>query len=460
MAQNALDYFLHALGALFRMRRIYASGTKQVLHTARQASQKLAEWKRPVRITFLGNDTIVEDRRIENLPASFRALFQSLRQLGFEGLQIGADAGEDDLIAWIEYVVSRGRPPYRSSKIIAGSLKLETGADSGSVLTRAVTGYMGFLAEAQEVLSDLQSKKPDGLVRAREVVCAIVARLAVGRELFEPIREMKNFDDYTFTHALNVCVLSSALAQALQVSDEMVNAIAMAALCHDLGKREVPKEILNKNGPLTPEQWTLMQRHPSCGARLLLEIPGVASANPLLPVVAYQHHMGANQSGYPKAQRSLPQHALHFASFLVAIADIYDALRTVRPYRPALSVAKTSTILVKDALAGKLHQEYVSKFLSLLNVLSPGRRVVLSDGSSAIIVETHTGHPLFPIVRDEHGAFRDLSEPSASTISEIQEESTTSLIGTDGERPTSNPGPRTIVPSADTRQQQVLRPLG
>lgn len=427
MAQKALDYFLHSLGALFRMRRIYASGTKQVLQSARQASQKLVEWGRPVRITFLGSDTIVEDRRIENLPASFRALFQSLQQLGFESVQIEADAGEDDLTAWIENVVSRGRPPYRGSKIVAGSLKLERRADPDSVLTQAVTGYMGFLAEAQEVLSDLESKKPEGLVRAREVVCAIVARLAVGRELFEPIREMKNFDDYTFTHALNVCVLSSALAQALQVSDEIVSAIAMAALCHDLGKKEVPKEILNYNGPLTPEQWLLMQRHPSCGARLLLDIPGVESANPLLPVVAYQHHIGTNQSGYPKVQKNLPQHTLHFASHLVAIADVYDALRTVRPYGPAFSVTKTATILIKDALAGKLHMEYVSRFLSLLNVLTPGRRVLLSDGSSGMIVETHTGYPLCPIVSDEHGQIRDLSKPSAPTISEVKEESTGDL---------------------------------
>jgi HD-GYP domain-containing protein (c-di-GMP phosphodiesterase class II) len=377
-----------------------------------------------VRITFLGNDTIVEDRKIETLPVSFRALFQSLQQLGFESVQIEADTGEDDLTAWIENVVSKSRTPYRSSKIVAGSLKLERRVEPDSVITRAVTGYMGFLAEAQEVLSDLESKKPEGLVRAREVVCAIVARLAVGRELFEPIREMKNFDDYTFTHALNVCVLSSALAQALQVSDEMVSAIAMAALCHDLGKKEVPKEILNHNGPLEPNERLLIERHSSCGARLLLDIPGVESSNPLLPVVAYQHHMGANQSGYPKVRRNLPQYTLHFASLLVAIADVYDALRTVRPYRPALTVPKATTILIKDAVSGKLHKEYVSRFLLLLNVLAPGRRVVLSDGSSGMIIETHTGYPLCPIVSDEHGQIRDLSKPSAPTISEVKEEST------------------------------------
>jgi HD-GYP domain-containing protein (c-di-GMP phosphodiesterase class II) len=427
VGQDALDYFLNSLGALFRMRRIYPIGAKQVLQSAKQASQRLAQWGRPVRITFLGNDTIIEDRRIETAPTSFRALFQSLQQLGFESVQIDADAGEDDLTAWIENVVSKEQASYRGSKIVAGSLKLERRVETRSVLTRAVTGYLGFLAEAQEVLSDLESKKSEGLVRAREVVCAIVARLAVGRELFEPIREMKNFDDYTFTHALNVCVLSSALAQALQFSEEAVSAIAMAALCHDLGKKEVPKKILNRKGPLEPNEWLLMERHPSCGARLLLDIPGVESTYPLLPVVAHQHHMGANQSGYPKVQGRLPQHTLHFASLLVAVADVYDALRTVRPYRQALTVAKAATILIRDSFSGKLHKAYVSSFLLLLNVLAAGRRVILSDGSCWTIVEAHSEYPLCPMVGDEHGRILDLSDPLAPTIWQVEEDSSRDL---------------------------------
>jgi hypothetical protein len=126
--------------------------------------------------------------------------------------------------------------------------------------------------------------------------------------------------------------------------------------------------------------------------------------------------------GYPVRRTSLTHTPLCEPS--VAIADVYDALRTVRPYRPALSVARTTTILIKDTLAGKLHKEYVSRFLSLLNVLAPGRRVVLSDGSSGMIIETHTGYPLCPIVSDENGQTLDLSKASAPTISEVGEEST------------------------------------
>lgn len=165
-----------------------------------------------------------------------------------------------------------------------------------------------------------------------------------------------------------------------------------------------------------------MEKHPFFGAQLLLEIPGVESTYPLLPVVAYQHHMGSNQSGYPKVQNRMLQYSLHFASLLVAVADVYDALRTVRPYRPALTVAKAATILIRDALAGKLHKEYVSSFLLLLNVLSAGRWVVLSDGMRGMIVETQTGRPLCPMIGDEQGRVLDLSLPSAPTIWEVEED--------------------------------------
>jgi HD-GYP domain-containing protein (c-di-GMP phosphodiesterase class II) len=198
--------------------------------------------------------------------------------------------------------------------------------------------------------------------------------------------------------------------------------ISLAALCHDLGKKQVPKEILNKKGPLESGERIFIEKHPAYGAKLLIGTPGVESEYPLLPVVAYQHHMGADQSGYPRLSACLKPHKLHFASFLISVADVYDALRTVRPYRPALSVAQASTILIKDASSGRLHRNYVSALLSLLEVLIPGRGVILSDGSHGTIVETRRIHLLNPIVKNEEGRLHDLSNPSAPQLSEVKEE--------------------------------------
>jgi hypothetical protein len=161
----------------------------------------------------------------------------------------------------------------------------------------------------------------------------------VGKELFEPVHELKDFDDYTFTHALNVCVLSSALGRAIGASEEMINVISLAALCHDLGKKDIPKKILNKKGPLEREERISIEKHPASGAELLIEIPGVESQYPLLPVVAYQHHMGVNQSGYPKIQECFPQYTLHFSSLLVHRGEkpLYERLYFPRSDLPAIT---------------------------------------------------------------------------------------------------------------------------
>jgi hypothetical protein len=112
----------------------------------------------------------------------------------------------------------------------------------------------------------------------------------------------------------------------------------------------------------------------------------------------------------------------HFASLLVAVADVYDALRTIRPYRQALSVARASTILIQYALSGKLHREYVSAFLKLVGVLTPGRHVVLSDGTRGTIIEAMKDRTLTPMVEDEDGQLYDLSDPSAPGLVEVEED--------------------------------------
>lgn len=186
-------------------------------------------------------------------------------------------------------------------------MNLQQRTSPQSLFTRSIMGYLGFLAETQGILADLEARKPEGIVRAREIVSTTISRLSIVRELFEPIRELKNFDDYTYTHALNVCILSPALARALRFSEEIVNTVAMAGLSHDLGKKEIPKEILNLKGALGSGERTLTEKHPYFGAKLLLEIPNVETKHPLLPVGAYQHHMGYDQSGYPRIhQRGCP----------------------------------------------------------------------------------------------------------------------------------------------------------
>jgi putative nucleotidyltransferase with HDIG domain len=140
---------------------------------------------------------------------------------------------------------------------------------------------------------------------------------------------LKEFDQYTTTHCLNVSVLTMALAEHLGLSARDVRTFGVAGLLHDLGKVKIPMEILNKPGKLTDEERSVMQNHTIEGAKLIITSDRELD---MAAAVAYEHHIMLNGGGYPKRHY---QRDVHKASTLVHVCDVYDALRTNRPYRAA-----------------------------------------------------------------------------------------------------------------------------
>jgi cyclic di-GMP phosphodiesterase len=149
------------------------------------------------------------------------------------------------------------------------------------------------------------------------------------QEMLLPLLQLREFDEYTTTHSLNVSVLTMALAEHLELVPREVRAYGVAGLLHDLGKVRIPLEILNKPGKLTDEERKEMQRHTVEGARIII------SSNrdlDLAAAVAYEHHIMIDGGGYPHCHY---HRDCHRASKLVHVCDVYDALRTNRPYRLA-----------------------------------------------------------------------------------------------------------------------------
>ncbi len=191
----------------------------------------------------------------------------------------------------------------------------------------------------------------DGIVDGRHcnldaiefIVMALARTIEKHASSLIPLAALRNHDDYTLMHITNVAMLAMGLSEAIGLPPKAINQIGTAALLHDIGKLRVPADILNTPGRLTPEQVRIVRRHPEEGARLLLATPGVSD---LSVVVAYEHHIQFDGGGYPSVPRGWK---LNLASAITTIADVYDALRSDRPYRRGLEGDGIKGIMTNDA---------------------------------------------------------------------------------------------------------------
>jgi len=221
------------------------------------------------------------------------------------------------------------------------------GADTGlaEAVATATIAY-SLHDEVQTIEWMHEEVKQTGALPLREAD-AVVRSLSLAMHsqgaMLLPLLELKQFDQYTTTHCSNVAVLSMGIAEHLGLASEHVRAVGVAGLLHDLGKIRIPKEILVKPGKFTEEERRVMQAHPEEGARIIL---ARERSLDLAAIVAYEHHIMLNGGGYPPLGF---QRECHYASKLVHVCDVYDALRTDRPYRGALPSEEALGYLAEKA---------------------------------------------------------------------------------------------------------------
>jgi putative nucleotidyltransferase with HDIG domain len=189
------------------------------------------------------------------------------------------------------------------------------------------------------VHQEIQSGARIPMVEADAVVRSLSIAMHAEQAMVLPLLQLKEFDQYTTTHSMNVSVLAMALGEYLELGGATVRALGVAGLLHDLGKTCIPREILVKPGALTDAERVVIREHPIVGARMLLASPEPME---LAAVVAYEHHVMLDGGGYPKLRDA---RGAQYASMLVHVCDVYDALRTNRPYREAWESERALTYI-------------------------------------------------------------------------------------------------------------------
>lgn len=220
----------------------------------------------------------------------------------------------------------------------------------------------------------------------------IVEDVLGDRSILYNLTSLKGMDEYTFIHALNICVLAGELGRQIKLERQQLDDLGIATLLHDVGKILVPLEILRKPGPLDDAEFAVMSRHPVDGAVLLAREPKLPES---AAVVSFEHHLRNDLSGYPKTSRP---RALHLYSMMACIADIYDALTTMRPYRPPLPPLRALELMEKECQA-HVEPRLFRHFVTMLGPYPWGTLLGFQDGRLAVVTRPNAAAPENPYAR-------------------------------------------------------------
>jgi len=175
-----------------------------------------------------------------------------------------------------------------------------------------------------------------------DIVTRFVATLSREISVLKLLSPIKSYSNYTYVHSINVAILSIFQAESLGLRGKLLHDIGLAALLHDVGKLFIGKDILEKHGPLDEQEFAAMTKHPAYGAAYLARIEGIAR---IVPIVAFEHHQKYEGTGYPKRKTS--ESKQHLGSQIVAVSDVFDALRSWRPYRKSLAMDEVLQLMKK-----------------------------------------------------------------------------------------------------------------
>lgn len=204
--------------------------------------------------------------------------------------------------------------------------------------------------------------------------------------------DIKRYDDYTYFHSINVGILATIVGCAMKFSEEQLRDLTLSAMLHDIGKRFIPVEILNKKGELTDEERAVLRTHPRQGADFLRER---FNFSVFVNQGVMQHHEWFNGNGYPlgRSKEEIPIFAR-----IISVVDVYDALTTNRMYRPAVAQNEAVEYLMGSS-GGQFDPEVLDVFLHQIAIYPTGAQVKLSDGSQAVVMKNYPEMVLRPKVK-------------------------------------------------------------
>lgn len=243
----------------------------------------------------------------------------------------------------------------------------------------------------EEVFETITQDKKLDIPKIKKVVSSLVDSIVRNPNAIICLTQLKNRDEYTAQHSINVCILTVTIGRHLGMAENSLNLIGMGALLHDIGKMKTPLEILNKPDRLTDEEFRIMKSHPEQGRKILEEAGGIPDS---VIDIAFSHHERLAGHGYP---RGIPTDQISPWSKIVAIVDVYDAITSDRCYHDGMSPTQALTKMYEWRIRD-FDPELLEQFIQCIGIYPIGTLVELTSGEVGLVISVNTELRLKPKV--------------------------------------------------------------
>ncbi|HEV3483941.1 MAG TPA: HD-GYP domain-containing protein, partial [Vicinamibacterales bacterium] len=356
-------------------------------------------------IGLVGASLVVADTPLPKVSAGMGELIKRLRDNEIERISFERGVTPDEITAFIRAMAALGAGKSEStghggrkwsfSHIRIGRITADERKSGGIVGDMAAIRqlYSNAVTAAETAWESAATEGVPDAPAALQAVEGLADAVTQNRTALVALTAMRNYDNYTFTHMVNVSILTMGQARALGIEGRLLREFGLSALMHDIGKVRTPKEILNKPDKLTDEEFGIMRKHVVDGAEILRRTPEMPI---LAPVIAFEHHLRIDGTGYPFGVKR--PSGLNVGTMLCSISDVYDAMRSQRAYQQAFPTDRILAVLKKND-GSQFDQHLVRRFVQLLGVYPPGNLVKLSTGEVAVVIKVHAPDPYRPRVR-------------------------------------------------------------
>jgi len=341
---------LVALYAALRSLKLYPLENEAVQRTLDelvQSASALLKVEEEIELRLSGEFIFVNSTRLRldlDNYASFSHVLSSLRHSGVGVVRIDAAVERREWQAFVSLLLSgatreAGLYELQQAMTQANVTHIEVDSpieseeeveDEERAKEVAKRTYEQSVAVTREVVNSIRMGRSASVKKVKRAVQGIVDQVLNNETSLMGLTTIRDYDEYTFTHSVNVCIFSVAIGRRLGLSKLQLYDLGLAALFHDVGKSRVPVEVLNKTGSLSEDEWRVMQAHPWLGVLTLFGLRGYGEIPYRGMIVAYEHHMKTDLTGYPKTVRG---RKLSVFSKIVAVADGFDAATTRRTYQ-------------------------------------------------------------------------------------------------------------------------------